>query len=57
MVCKYCIKLGWELALESYSMLKRIKKISSKTKSFLKKLLGADKCPLAPFPSCYGTVL
>ena len=32
-VCKFCTKLGRELAIESYTMLKRIKKISSKKKT------------------------
>ena len=37
-VCKYCIKLGRELALESHSMLKRIKNISSKKKFIFEKM-------------------
>ena len=48
-VCKYCIKLGRELALESYSMLKRIKNISSKKKFIFQKIVFA---PPPPPPLC-----
>ena len=43
-VCKYCIKLGRELDLESYSMLKRIKNISPKKKFIFQKMYLPPLC-------------